>query len=138
MRYCIRDHTIDIICSTGERYNMHERDMAIYGMLPPTGNDTRILRPYIAARPRYPYDPVLATWKDFTLPEADGSGYVTITVARDLLYPRSPRVAGADRDGQCSLSFRRGHCARAGTPAVRPVVECPRSTRGRPCARRLS
>ena len=35
MRYCIRDHTIDITCSTGELYTMHERGMAFYGMLPP-------------------------------------------------------------------------------------------------------
>ena len=35
MRYFIRDHTIDITCSTGELYTMHERGMAIYGMLPP-------------------------------------------------------------------------------------------------------
>ena len=106
MRYFIRDHTIDITCSTGELYTLHERGMAIYGMLPSTGNEARVMRPYIAARPRYPYDPVLATWKDFTLPEVDGSGYVTITVARDPLHPRGPRVTGADRDGQCSLGFR--------------------------------
>ena len=61
MHYFIRDHTIDITCSTGELYTMHERSMAIYGMLPPTGNQTRIMRPYIAARPRYHYDPVLVT-----------------------------------------------------------------------------
>jgi hypothetical protein len=66
----------------------------------------RFQRPYIAARQRYPYDPVLATWKDFTVPELDGSGYVTITVARDPLPPRGPRVTGADRDGHCSLGFR--------------------------------
>ncbi len=85
---------------------MHERGMAIYGMLPPTGNQTRVMRPYITERPRYHYDPVLATWKDFTLPAVDGSGCVTITVARDPLHPRGPRVTGADCDGQCSLGFR--------------------------------
>jgi hypothetical protein len=47
----------------------------------PTDNQTRIMRPYIAERPRYHYDPVLATWQDFTLPEVDGSGYVTVTGA---------------------------------------------------------
>src|SRR5262249_52514598 len=30
MRYFIRDHTIDITCSTGELYTMHARGMAIY------------------------------------------------------------------------------------------------------------
>ena len=106
MRYFIRDHTIDITCSTGEIYAMHARGMAIYGMLPPTGNEARVMRPYIAARPRYHYDPVLATCKDFTLPEVDGSGYITITVARDPLHPRGRRVTGTDRDGQYSLGFR--------------------------------
>jgi hypothetical protein len=106
MRYFIRDHTIDITCSTGELYTMHERGMAIYSMLPPTGTDPRVMRPYIAKRPCYYYAPVLATWEDFTLPEVDGTGYVTITVARDSLHPRGPRVIGADRDGQCSLGFR--------------------------------
>ena len=106
MRYFIRDHTIDITCSTGELYTLHERGMAIYGMLPPTGHEARVMRPYIAARPRYPYDPILATWQDFTLPAVDGSGDVTITVARDPQHQRGPRVTGADRDGQCSLGFR--------------------------------
>ena len=107
MQYFIRDHTIDMTCSTGELYTMHARGMAIYGMLLPTGNDARVMRPYIAERPRYPYDFILAIWKDFTLSEVDGSGYITITVARDPLHPRGPRVTGADRDGQCSLGFRR-------------------------------
>jgi hypothetical protein len=72
MRYFIHDHMIDLTCSTGELYTMHERGMAIYGMLPPTGNQTRVMRSSIAERPRYHYDPVLATWQDFTLPEVDG------------------------------------------------------------------
>jgi len=29
MRYFIRDHTIDITCSTGELSTLHERGMAI-------------------------------------------------------------------------------------------------------------
>ena len=49
---------------------------------------------------------MLATWEDVTLPEVDGTGHVTITVARDSLHPRGPRVTGADRDGQCSLGVR--------------------------------
>ena len=87
--------------------------MAIYGMLPPTGNQTRVMQPSIAERPRDHDAPVLATWEDFTPPVVDGTGDVTITVARDPLHPRGPRVAGADRDGQCSLGFHvdagRGH-----------------------------
>jgi hypothetical protein len=63
MRHFIRDHTRDITCSTGELYPMHERGMVIDGMLPPTGNQSRVMRPYIAERLRYHYDPVLATWK---------------------------------------------------------------------------
>ena len=85
---------------------MHERGMAIYGRLPPTGTDPRVMRPYIAKQPHDHYDPVLATWEDVTLPEVDGTGDVTIPVARDSLHPRGPRVTGADRDGQCSLGVR--------------------------------
>jgi len=75
-------------------------------MLLPAGNAARVMRPCIAPRPRYPYAPLLATWKDFTLPAVDGSGSITVTVARDPLHPRGPRVTGAERDGQCSLGFR--------------------------------
>ena len=105
MRYFLHDHTLDITCSMDELFTMHERGMAIYGMLPPTGNQPRVMRPYIAERPRYHYDPLLATVEDFNIPAVDGSGSLTITVARDPLRRRGPRVTGADRDGQLSLGF---------------------------------
>jgi hypothetical protein len=47
----------------------------------------------------------LATVEDFNIPAVDGSGSLTITVARDPLCRRGPRVTGADRDGQLSLGF---------------------------------
>lgn len=61
------------------------------------------MRPYIAERPRYRYDPVLASWEDFNLPEGDGSGYLTVTVARDPRRLRGPRITAADRKGQSIL-----------------------------------
>jgi hypothetical protein len=105
MRYFLHDHTMDITCSVDELFTMHERGLAIYGMLPPTGDPPRVLRPYIAERPRYRYDPLLATVEDFNLPAADGSGELTVTVTRDPLRRCGPRVTGADRDGQLTLGF---------------------------------
>jgi hypothetical protein len=105
MRYFLRDQTLDITCSVDELYTMHARGLAIYGMLPPTGDRPRVMRPYVAERPRHRYDPLLATWEDFNLPAADGSGELTITVARDPLCRHGPRVTAADRDGQLSLGF---------------------------------
>ena len=45
MRYFLRDQTLDITCSVGELFTMHERGMAIYGMLPPTVTVLRELLP---------------------------------------------------------------------------------------------
>ena len=103
MKYFIRDYTMDITCSTGELYTMWERGQRIYGELPTTASHNRVMRPYIAERPRYHYDPVLATWEDFNDAYWDGEGYLTITIARDPLRPRGPRVAGADENGQLRL-----------------------------------
>jgi hypothetical protein len=105
MRYFIRDHSIDLTCTVHELYTMHERGMAIYGMTHPSGDPGRVLRPYVAQKPRWPYDPVLATVEDFNRTQDDGSGELTLTVARDLRCLVGPRVRGADRDGQLSLGF---------------------------------
>ena len=45
----------------------------------------------------------VATWEDVNLAEVDGSGMLTLTVARDPHQPRGPRVTGADHDGQRAL-----------------------------------
>jgi hypothetical protein len=48
-------------------------------------------------------DLVVATWEDCNLVEVDGSGMLTMTIARDPRQPRGPRVTGADHDGQRAL-----------------------------------
>ena len=78
-----------ITCTVDELYTMRERGQKMYGQLPRTGSQRRVMRPYIAQKPRYLYDPVLATWEDFNLVEVDSSGMLTITVARD---PRQPEA----------------------------------------------
>jgi hypothetical protein len=45
----------------------------------------------------------LATWEDVNLVEVDGSGMLTMTVARDPRQPRGLRVTRADHDGQRAL-----------------------------------
>jgi hypothetical protein len=103
MRYVIRDFTMDITCTVDDLSTMWERGQKLYGQLPRTGSQRRIMRPSIAQKPCYLYDPVLATWEDFNLAEVDGSGMRTMTGARDPRQPRGPRVIGANHHGQRAL-----------------------------------
>ena len=103
MRYFIRDFTMDIPCTKDELSPMWERGQKIYGQLPRTGSQRRIMRPSIAQKPCYLYARWVATWEDFNLAEVDGSGMLTLTIARDPRQPRGPRVTGADHDGQRAL-----------------------------------
>ena len=79
------------------------RKSAIDGQLPRTGSQRRVMRPSLASTPCYLYDLVVATWEDCNLVEVDGSGMLTMTIARDPRQPRGPRVTGADHDGQRAL-----------------------------------
>jgi hypothetical protein len=103
MRYCNRDFTMNIPCTVDDLFTMWERGQKIYGHFPGPAASAAIMRPSIAQKPCYLYDPVVATWEDFNLAEVDGSGMLTMTVARDPRQPRSPRVTGADHDGQLAL-----------------------------------
>ncbi len=94
---------MDIPCTVDELSTMRERGQKMYGQLPRTGSQRRVMRPSIAQKPRYLSDPVLATWEDFNLAEVDSSGMLTIPVARDPRQPRGPRVTGANHDGQLAL-----------------------------------
>ena len=95
---------MDSTCTVDELSTMWERGQKIYGRLPRTGSQRRVMRPSIAEKPCYLYDPVLATWEDCNLAEVDGSGMLTMTVARDPRQPRGPRVTGADHDGQRAVA----------------------------------
>ena len=74
----------------------HERGMAIYGMTYPTGDPARVLRTYVAEKPRWPYDPVLATVHDFNCTQDDGS--------RDTAEPYRPFFTPPPEPKKPSLS----------------------------------
>jgi len=48
MRYVIRDFTMDITCTVDELSTMWERGQKLYGQLPRTGSQHRVMRPSIA------------------------------------------------------------------------------------------
>ena len=48
MRYVIRDFTMDITCTVDDLSTMWERGQKMYGQLPRTSSQRRVMRPSIA------------------------------------------------------------------------------------------